>query len=183
MRAGRPCILENTGASSAHFSCCSCSKERGHEESRTGQLAPPHPHALFRVFYVLSSDFWTQCCCSVAQSCPTLCDPMDCSTPCPSPSPRAYSHSRPLSQWCHPTVSSSAIPSSSCLQSFPTLEFFLMSWFCASGGQSIGASASTSVLPMNIQGWFPLGLTGLISLQSKRPSRVFSNTTVQYPDT
>ena len=99
--------------------------------------------------------------------------------PCPSPIPKACSNSRPSSQWCHPTISSSVIPFSSCLQSFPASGSFLMSQFFASGGQSIGASASASVLPMNIQSWFPLGGTGWISLQSKRLSRVFSNTTVQ----
>ena len=98
---------------------------------------------------------------------------------CPSPTPRTYSVSCPLSQWCHPTISSSVIPFSSCLQSFPASASFLMSQFFASGGQSIGASAIASVLPMNIQGWFPLGWTDLISLQSKGLSRVFSNTTVQ----
>ena len=88
------------------------------------------------------------------------------------------SHSRPSSQWCHPTTSSSVVPFSSCLQSFPASGSFPMNQF-ASGGQSIGASVSTSVLPTNIQDWFPLGWTGLISLQSKGLSRVFSNTTVQ----
>ena len=81
--------------------------------------------------------------------------------PCPSPSPGAYSNSCPRSQWCHSTISSSVCPLSSCLQSFPGSGSFPMSWLFASGGQSIGASASASVLPMNIQGWFPLGLTGL----------------------
>ena len=99
--------------------------------------------------------------------------------PCPSPSPRACSNSCPLSQWFPPTISSSVMPFSSCLQSFPLSGSFLMSWFFALGSQSIGASASASVLLMNIQGWFPLGLTGLISLQSKGLSRVFFNTTVQ----
>ena len=99
--------------------------------------------------------------------------------PCPSPTPRVYSNSCPLSQWCHPTVSSSIVPFSSCLQSFPASGSFPMSQFFASGGQSIGVSASTSVLPMNIQDWFPLGLTDWISLQSKGLSRVLSNTTVQ----
>ena len=98
---------------------------------------------------------------------------------CTSLSPRVCSNSCPLSQWCHPTISSSVLPFSSCLQSFPASGSFLMSWLFASGGQSIGASATATVLPMNIQGWFPLGWTGLISLQSKRLSRVFSNTTVQ----
>ena len=98
--------------------------------------------------------------------------------PCPLPSPRACSNSCPLSQWCHPTISSSVVPFSSCLQCFPAPGSFLMSQLFASGDQSIGASASVSVLPMNIQDWFPLGLTGLI-LQSRGPSRVFSNTTVK----
>ena len=99
--------------------------------------------------------------------------------PCPSPSPRACSNSCPSSRWCHPTISSSLVPFCSCLQSFPASGSFPMSRLFTSGDQSIGASASASVLPMNIQGWFPLGLTGLISLLSKGLSRVFSNTTVQ----
>ena len=95
--------------------------------------------------------------------------------PCSSPSSKVFSNSCPLSQWCHPTISSSVVPLSSCLLSFPASGSFQMSQFIASGGQSIGASAS--VLPMNTQGWFPLGLTDLI-LQSKGFSRVFSSTTV-----
>ena len=98
--------------------------------------------------------------------------------PCPSPTPRIHSKSCPSSRWCHPTISSSVIPFSY-VQSFPASGSFPMSQLFASGGQSIRASASTSVLLMNIQNWFPLGLTGLISLQSKRLSRVFSDTTVQ----
>ena len=101
--------------------------------------------------------------------------PMD-RLPCPSPTPGAYSNSCPLSRRCHPTVSSSVTPFSSCLQSFPASGSFLVSQFFASGGQSIGDSASTSVLPMNIQDWFPLGLSDLISLLSKGLSRVFSKT-------
>ena len=120
---------------------------------------------------------------SVTQLCPTLCNPVDCSTPGlpvrPSPTPRVYSSSCPLSQWCHPTISSSVTPFSSHLQSFPASETFPMSQFFASGGQSIGVSASASVLPMNIQDWFPLGWTGWISLHSKGLSRVSSNTTIQ----
>ena len=118
-------------------------------------------------------------CCSVAQSCLTLCDPMDCTTPGLPVHHQlpVYSNSSALSQWCHPTISSSVIPFSSYPQSFPASESFLISWLFASGGQSIVASAS--VLPMNIQDWFPLGWTGWISLQSKGLSRVFSNTTVQ----
>ena len=95
--------------------------------------------------------------------------------PCPSPTPRTCSDSCPSSQWCHPTISSSVIPFSSCPQSFPASGSFPMSQLFASGGQSIGTSASASVLPMNIQDWFLLGLTGLISLQSKVLSRFFSN--------
>ena len=99
--------------------------------------------------------------------------------PCPSPTPGVYSNSCPLSWWCHPAISSSVIPFSSCLQSFPASGSFPMSQFFTSGGQSVGVSALTTVLPMNIQVWFPLGLTGLTLLQSKELSRVFSNTTVQ----
>ena len=99
--------------------------------------------------------------------------------PCPSPTPRACSNSCPSSWWCHPTISSSGSPFSSCPQSFPTTGSFPVSQFFTSGGQNIRASASASVLPMNIQEWFPLGLIGWISLQSKGHSRVFSNTTVQ----
>ena len=99
--------------------------------------------------------------------------------PCLSPTPGAYSNSRLLSQWCHPTISSSVVPFSSFLQSFPASGPFQMSQFFTSGDPSIGVLASASVLPMNSQDWFPLGWTGLISLQSKGLSRVFSNTTVQ----
>ena len=98
--------------------------------------------------------------------------------PCPSPTPGACLNSCPWGRWCHPTISSSVIPFSSCLQSFPASGSFPMSQFFASGGQNFGASASASILPMNIQDWFPLGLTGLISLLSKGLLRVF-NTTVQ----
>ena len=99
--------------------------------------------------------------------------------PRPSPSPGICSNSCPLSQWCHPTISSSVIPFSSCLQSFPASGSFPVNQFFTSGGQNMGASASASVLPMNIHSWFPLRLTGLISLLSKRLSRVFSRTTVR----
>ena len=99
--------------------------------------------------------------------------------PCPSPTPGVHPNSCPSRRWCHPTISSSVIPFSSRLQSFPASRSFPMSQFFTSGGQSIGVSASASVLPMNIQDWFPLGWTGWISLLSKRLSRVFSNTTVQ----
>ena len=99
--------------------------------------------------------------------------------PCPSPTPRACSDSCPLSWWCHPTTSSSVVPFSSCLQSFPASGSSPMSQFFISGGQSTGPSASAQVFPVNIQDWFPLGWTSLISLQSKGLSRVFSYTTVQ----
>ena len=123
---------------------------------------------------------------SVARLCLTLCNPMECKMPGfpvhhQSPSPRDYSNSCPSSQWCHPTITSSVIPSSSCYPSFPEKGSFSVSHVFASGGQSTGASASASasVLPMNIQDWFPLVLTAWISLMSKGLSRVFSNTTVQ----
>ena len=99
--------------------------------------------------------------------------------PCPSPTPRACPNSCPLSQWYHPTISSSVIPFFSCLQSLPASRSFPTSQFFASGEQSIGVSASASVLPINIQDSFPLGWTSWISLLSKELSRVFSNTTVQ----
>ena len=98
---------------------------------------------------------------------------------CPSPTPRVHSNSSPLSQWCHPTILSSVVPFSSCLQSFPASGSFQMSQLFTSGGQSIGGSASTSVLPMNSQDWFPLGLTDWISLLSKGLSRIFCSTTVR----
>ena len=109
------------------------------------------------------------CCCAVTQLCPTL-QPHGLEHArftCPSPSPRACSNSCTLSQWRHPTISSSAPPFSSCLQSFPASGSFPVSQLFESGGQSTGASASASVLPVNIQDWFPLGWTGWISLRSE----------------
>ena len=120
------------------------------------------------------------CCCSVTQLCSTLCDPMACSIP-GFPVLHyflEFSQAHILSQWCHPTISSSAAPFS-CPQSFPASEPFPMSQLFASGGQSIEASASASILPMSTQGWFPLGLIGLISLQPKGLSRVFSSTPIR----
>ena len=99
--------------------------------------------------------------------------------PCPSPTPGVHSNPCASSQWCHPTISSSAVPFSFCLQSFPASGSFQMSQLFTSGGQSIGISASASFFPMNMQDWFHLGWTGWISLLSKGLSRVFSNTTVQ----
>ena len=119
---------------------------------------------------------------SVDHSCLTLCDPMNRSTarpPCPSPTPRVHSDSRSSSQWCHPAISSSAIPFSSCPQSLPASESFPMSQLFTWGGQSTGVSALASFLPKKSQGWSPSEWTCWISLQSKGLSRVFSNNTVQ----
>ena len=106
-------------------------------------------------------------------------EPQHARPPCPSPIPGVHPNPCLLSQWCHPTMSSCVIPFFSCLQSFPASGFFQMSQLFTSGGQSIGVSASKSVLPTNTQKWSPLGWTGWISLQSKGFSRIFSNTTVQ----
>ena len=117
---------------------------------------------------------------SVVQSYPTL-RPHELQhsrPPCPSPTPEVYPNSCPLSRWCQPTISSSVVPFS-CTQFFPASGSFQMCQLFASGGQSIGVSASTSVLPMNTQDWYPLGWTGWISLQPKELSRVFPNTTVK----
>ena len=135
---------------------------------------PPSKYPLFQVKYpsvqfshsVMSDSLWAH-------------ELQHARPPCPSPTPRVYPNPCPLSQWCHPTISSPVIPFSSCPQSFQASGSFQMSQLFASGGQSIGVSASASVLPMNIQDWFPLGWTCWISLQSKGLSRVFPNTTVQ----
>ena len=118
------------------------------------------------------------------QSCLTLYSPMNHSTPglpVLSPTPRVYTNPCPSNQWCHPTISSSVVPFSSCPQSLPASGSFQMSQLFTWGGQSIGVSTSTSVLPMNTQDWPALGWTGWMSLQSKGLSRVFFNTTVQEP--
>ena len=120
--------------------------------------------------------------CLVTQSCPTFCDPhglQRTKPPCPSPSPKVCSSSCPLCQWCYQAISSSDILVSFCPHSFSASGTFAISRLLASDDQNTGASASTSVLPMSIQGWFPLQLTGLISLQSKELSAVFSSPTVQ----
>ena len=118
---------------------------------------------------------------SITQSCLTLQSHrlQHARLPCPSPTPGVHPNLCPSSWWCHPTVSSSIVPCSSCLQSFPASGSFPVSQFFASGVQSIGVSTTASVFPMNSQDWFPLGWTGWISLQSKRLSRVFSNTIIQ----
>ena len=131
---------------------------------------------------VLGLLWWNEticCCCPLIQSYLTLCHSMDCSTPGFAVLHHLLEFAQTHIHWvggCHPTISSFVIPFSSCLQSFPETGSFPMSWLFASGGQSIGASASASVLPMNSQGWFPLELTGLISLLSKGLSRTFSST-------
>ena len=122
---------------------------------------------------------WVQFSCSVLSDSLRPQGPQHARPPCPSPTPRVYSNSCPLSWWSHSAVSSSVIFFSSCLQSFPASGSFPMSQFFTSHSQSIGVSASASVLPMNIQDWFPLGWTSWISLQSKELSRVSSKTTVQ----
>ena len=108
--------------------------------------------------------------------------PQHARPPCPSPTPRVYSNSCPLSRWCHATISTSVIPFSSCLQSFPASGSFQMSQLFTSGSQNIGVSASTSVLPMNTQDWSPLWWTDWIFMQSKGLSRVFSNTIVYFTE-
>ena len=125
------------------------------------------------VIYIALMDFPSGAQFSSVQSCPTL---QHARPPCPSPTPGVSSNSCPLSRWCHPTISSFVIPFFPHLQSFPASGSFQMLF--ASGGQSIGVSASASVFPMNTHDWFPLGWTGWISLQSKGLSRVFSNITV-----
>ena len=133
----------------------------------------------------MAKDYSNFCWYSVQFSCPVMYDSLlphalqHTRPPCPSPTPGAYSNSSPFRQWCHPTISSSVTPFSCCLQPFPASGSFQMSQFFASGAQSIGVSASASVLPKNIQDWSPLGWTGLISLQSKGLSRVFYKTAVQ----
>ena len=119
------------------------------------------------------------CACSVVSDTLRAHESQHARPPCPSLTPGVHSDSCPSSQWCHPAISSSVVPFSSCPQSLPTSESFPMSQLFTWGGQSIGVSASASVLPMNTQDWSPLGWTGLIFLQSKGLSRVFSNTTVQ----
>ena len=137
-------------------------------------LKPRLQHSLWSP-YILSVQFS----CSVVSDSLQPHDMQHTRPPCPSPTPGVYPNSCPLSRWCHPAITSSIIPFSSCLQYFPTSGSLQMSQPFAWGGQSIGVSASTSVLPTNTQDWFPLGWTGWISLQSKGLSRVFSNTTVQ----
>ena len=139
-------------------------------------------HTFFSFGFICCLLSWsvTICCCSVTQLCRILWPHglQHARLPCPSPSLGTCSNSRPLSQWCHPTISLSVIPFSSCLQGFSVSGSFLMSQVFESGGQNIGASASASALPMNIKDWFPLVLTGLI-LKCKGLSKDFFNTTIK----
>ena len=166
-------LLQNVNQHSASFTEKSSCKKEWREINimlRTGK------NRLHKMVVQFSSVQFSH---SVVSDCLQPHEPQHARPPCPSPAPGVYPNSCPLSQWCHPTISSSVIPFSSCPQSFPASGSFQMSQLFASGAQSIRVSASTSVLPMNTQDWSPLGWTGWISLQSKGLSRVFSNTTVQ----
>ena len=138
-----------------------------------GKHFPMFPHSLQNNFIFSSVQFSL----SVVSDSLWPHEPQHARPPCPSPTSGVHPNPCPLSRWCHTTISSSLVPFSSCPQSFPAS--FQMSQLFTSGGQSIGVSASTSVLPMNTQDWSPLGCTGWISLQSRGLSRVFANTTVQ----
>ena len=133
------------------------------------------PHSLLTLYFVLKYRLSVQSSPSVTSNSLQPHGLQHARPPCLSPTPRVYSNSCPLSRWCHPTISSSVGPFSSCLQSFPASESFQISQFFALGSQSIGVSASASVLPMNSQGWFPSGVTGLIYWLS----RFFSSTTIR----
>ena len=175
------------------------SSHLGYPSSRRGRLKPIGPRnrigrgfkslvmSKTGIMYTGDGIIWLSgsilvccCCCSVSKSCLTLRHHglQHSRLPCPSLAPGVCSNSCPLSWWCYLTISSSAAPFSFCLPSFPASESFLMSWLFASSGQSIGTSASASVLSMNFQGWLPLGLTGLISLKFKGLPKAFSSTTV-----
>ena len=140
---------------------------------------PSIDERIMKLWYIYTMEYSVQFSRSVVSDSLRPHEPQHARPPCPSPAPRVHPNLCPLSRWCHPTISSSVVPFSSCPQSFPASGSFQMSQPFASGGQSIGVSASALVLPMNIQDWFPLGWTGWISLQSKGLSRVFSNTAVQ----
>ena len=156
-----------------------------HPERSVGVRSEEYSNELVYITFIEQS-FWVfvsvssvQFSCSVVSDSLRPHEPQHARPPCPSPTPGVHPNLCPLSRWCHPTISSSVVPFSSCPQSFSASGSFQMSQLFESGGQSIGVSALTSVLPMNTQDWFPLGWTGWISLQSKGLSRVFSNITVQ----
>ena len=156
---------------------CVCSKEKGSGNRpclMAGQVWVTHSHPCHSQL-LLRQDFMNRHCCSVAKHH----ELQHARLPCPSLSPGVCSNSCPLSQWCYLTILSSVALFSFCLESFPASGSFPMNRLFESDAQSIGVSTSASVLPMDIQGWFPLGLTGLISLQSKGLASIFSNTTVQ----
>ena len=134
---------------------------------------------MFLNYQIQQSTHSVQFSCSVLSESLWPCESQHARSPCPPPTPGAFSNSCPSRQWCHPAISSSVVPFSSCPQSLPASGSFPMSQLFTWGGQSIGVSALASVLPMNTQDWSPLGWTGWISLQSKGLSGVFSNTTVQ----
>jgi len=149
-------------------------------QSMSCEMSGWKKHKLNQDMYIISTSDsrYIYCCCLVVSNSFQPHGMQHARLPCPSLSPGVFSDSYPWSWWCHQTISSSVIHSFFCPKSFTASMSFPMSWLFASGGQSTGASVSASVLPMNIQCWFPLGLTGLISLMSKRLSRVFSSTTV-----
>ena len=179
MRKGWFFMLEAFPGRSSNFKKCKATSSQWLSESLI-QMDGLAEGQVYCSFIIKLSDSLTLSVQFSHPSCPTLCNPRDCSMPgLPVHHQLPEFTQTPLSQWCHPTISSSVIPFSSCLQSFTASGSFQMSQLFTSGGQSIGVSASISVLPMNIKDWSPLGLTSWISLQSKGLSRVFSNTTVQ----
>ena len=177
------CSLKITGSWMSKFTRFLTTVYDSHAKSqiKTYSLHPRHHQWYFKINfdYIISGFSSVQFIHSVTSNSVTPCRIQHARPPCPSPTPGACSNSCLSHQWCHLTISSSVTPFSSHLQSFPASRCFQMSLCFTSGGQSIGVSASASVLSMNIQDWFPLGWTGWISLQSKGFSRVFSNTIVQ----
>ena len=154
-------------------------KENGNKRLKGSSMAPQHTNQYVPTYENISYLGSVQFSRSVVSDSLWPHGPQHARPPCPSPTPRVHSNPCPLSQWCHPAISSSVIPFSSRPQSLPASESFPMSQLFTWGGQSIAVSALASVLPVNIQDWFALGWTGWISLQSRGLSRVFSNTTVQ----
>ena len=174
-------FLENVTLYHCHLNHLLCNKYRFRNPAPENY---PHPKMVMGSNWTVSNySRWffssVQFSCSVVSDSLWPHESQHAGPPCPSPTPGVYSNSCPSSQWSHPTISSSVIPFSSCPQSLPAWGSFPISQLFAWGGQSIGVSASASVLPVNTQDWSPLGWTGWISLQSKGLSRVFSNTTVQ----
>ena len=176
-------IYQHESAIGWHGSLPSCTSLPPPTPSHSSRLSQSTGFALpesciFQNGYLILHISSVQLSCSVMSDSLRPHEPQHARPPCPS-TPRVHPNPCPSSQWCHPTITSFVVPISSCPQSFPASGSFQMSQLFASGGQSTGVSASSSVLPMNTQDWAPLGWTGWISLQSKELSRVFSNTTVQ----